>query len=77
MRRFSIRDLFWLTLFVGLVLGWWVDRRQWVKERNEAQRDVRQWQSYAANLKEFLADEGYAIEMDGQFIRTIEGPRER
>lgn len=28
MRRFSIRDLFWLTLVVGLGLGWWVDRER-------------------------------------------------
>jgi len=26
MRRFSIRDLFCLTLVVGMGLGWWVDR---------------------------------------------------
>ena len=26
MLRFTIRDVLWLTLVVGLVLGWWVDR---------------------------------------------------
>jgi len=31
MRRFSIRDLLWLTLVVGLALGWWVDRRRWAE----------------------------------------------
>lgn len=30
MRRFSIRDLFWLTLVVAMGLGWWVDRGRWV-----------------------------------------------
>jgi hypothetical protein len=24
--RFSIRDLAWLTLVVGMALGWWFDR---------------------------------------------------
>jgi len=28
MRRFSIRDLFWLTLVVAMGVGWWVDREQ-------------------------------------------------
>ena len=23
--RFTIRDLLWLTLVVGLIVGWWVD----------------------------------------------------
>jgi hypothetical protein len=26
--RFSIRDLFWLTLVMALAVGWWVNRRQ-------------------------------------------------
>jgi hypothetical protein len=28
--RFSIRDLFWITVVVALVLGWWLDHRRWV-----------------------------------------------
>ena len=26
MFRFSIRDVLWLTVVVGLALGWWADR---------------------------------------------------
>ena len=26
--RFTIRDLLWLTVVVGMGIGWWVDRRQ-------------------------------------------------
>ena len=36
MRRFSIRDLFWLTLVVALLLvllGWWVSYGRGVKQR--------------------------------------------
>jgi hypothetical protein len=32
MPRFSIRDLFWLTLVAGVGVGWWVDQRS-VRER--------------------------------------------
>jgi hypothetical protein len=24
--RFTIRDLFWLTLVVAMAVGWWIDR---------------------------------------------------
>jgi hypothetical protein len=27
MFKFSIRDLFWLTVVVALAVGWWLDRR--------------------------------------------------
>ena len=33
MRRFSIRDLLWLTLVVGLALGWWVDHQRQLARR--------------------------------------------
>ncbi len=26
--RFSIRDLFWITVVVALALGWWLDHRR-------------------------------------------------
>jgi len=32
---FSIRDLFWLTVVVALVLAWWVDRRRLTREIRE------------------------------------------
>jgi hypothetical protein len=25
-KHFSIRDLLWLTLVVGMAVGWWIDR---------------------------------------------------
>ena len=28
MLRFTIRDVLWLTLVVGLAVGWWVDRQR-------------------------------------------------
>jgi hypothetical protein len=28
--RFSIRDLLWLTLVVGLIVGWWLDHQRHV-----------------------------------------------
>jgi hypothetical protein len=33
--RFTIRDLLWLTLVVGLIVGWWLEHRNWVKFAND------------------------------------------
>lgn len=35
--RFSIRDLLWLMVVVGLALGWWMDR---TRMREEVRREV-------------------------------------
>jgi hypothetical protein len=39
MFRFTIRDLLWLTVVVGLSTGWWIDR---VTERH-GNFDVCEW----------------------------------
>lgn len=49
MFRFSLRDLFWLTMVVALALGWWLDRHPphtwvnplptWVQPRNPPRRN--------------------------------------
>ena len=36
--RFTIRDLLWLTLVVALALGWWLDRAQIRKERQNLEK---------------------------------------
>ena len=43
MLRFTIRDVLWLTLVVGLVVGWWVDRGRLERRRkfNEIVAELR------------------------------------
>jgi hypothetical protein len=36
--RFSIRDLLWAAIVVGLALGWWLDHRAYAKATAEATR---------------------------------------
>jgi hypothetical protein len=43
MLRFSIRDVLWLTVVVGLALGWLVERRQ---ERVLREQLKRAWWHY-------------------------------
>ena len=49
MPRFSLRDLFWLTLVVALILGWWLEHHSItpIRERN---RVLEQWLTMAKNI---------------------------
>jgi hypothetical protein len=42
--RFTIRDLLWLTLVAALVVGWWVDHRNVVLQRDELLQKVAQYE---------------------------------
>lgn len=35
MKRFTLRDLFWLILVVAMAVGWWVDRSALVRKAEE------------------------------------------
>lgn len=37
MFKFSIRDVFWLTLVVALVVSWWLDRRSLSDAKSQVQ----------------------------------------
>jgi len=39
--RFSTRDLLWLVLVIGLVLGWMADNRQKARENTRLQDDIK------------------------------------
>jgi len=64
MFRFTIRDVLWLTVVVGLVCGWWIDREQATRSSNmranhsealrrgmeKAQRDRDRYRRYLKNI---------------------------
>ncbi len=39
--RFALRELLWLTLVVGLALGWWIERRALLTAKTEAEGDAK------------------------------------
>jgi hypothetical protein len=41
--RFTIRDLFWLTLVVALAVGWWIDAKElrWLRAEKEGIEQMR------------------------------------
>ncbi len=58
--RFSIRDLFRLTLMVALALGWFVRERQLEAEVDRA----KAWRSRAGALEHYLKEEGCEVIWD-------------
>ena len=74
--KFTIRDLFLVTVIVALVLGWWVDRSRLSQRAREAEvsagleREVRKF------LKSMLEDEGYRFSRDQNGRVSIAPPKE-
>jgi len=73
MRRFSIRDLFWLTLVVAMGVGWWLDRERQEDEQERqrataasavvaAQVEKTRWRALAGLLAEELESIGYTVD---------------
>lgn len=47
--RFTLRDLFWLAVVVGLAVGWWADRSNLATQNGTLKTDNRE-------MKEILDD---------------------
>jgi hypothetical protein len=65
MFRFSVRDLFWLTLVVALALAWWLDRQQVRAEVDQvrASGDARakKWRGRTGALENALTSDGWQV----------------
>jgi hypothetical protein len=68
MLRFSVRDLLLVTLVVGVVLGWWIDReRLRAKMQSEIDRAnelVTKWNMAARAVGIILTDEDRTVTWD-------------
>jgi hypothetical protein len=62
--RFSLRELFWLTLVVALALGWVRHEWQHRAELEHANNLAAQWRGAAGALEHVLKEDGYGIEWD-------------
>lgn len=61
--KFSIRDLFLVTVIVALALGWWVDRSRLSQENDRRQRAESQWHTSATSLADELKAYGLKVEI--------------
>jgi hypothetical protein len=69
MFRFTIRDVLWLTVVVGLVWVWWRERVRVDKDRRECNWNVRA-------LTTLIEGKGFVVRNDkrGMGIREFNGP---
>jgi hypothetical protein len=56
MFRFTIRDLLWLMVVVGLAVGWWIDRREIVRERESLVMKQQEIEALEENARKSLHD---------------------
>jgi hypothetical protein len=57
MTKFSIRDMLFLMVIVGLAIGWWVYARQREREAAELRAEVRAKENVAVALETVLRAE--------------------
>src|SRR5688500_17080077 len=60
---FSVRDVLWLTLVVGLGLGWLINRHQLVEQ-------AQTWRGRAGALEHMFGDIGWEIRWDFKSSRV-------
>jgi len=62
MFRFTIRDVLWLMVVVGLAIGWWVDNRRKSTAYNSLAAERRAWKERSHVLDGLLRDEFFNIQ---------------
>jgi hypothetical protein len=63
--HFTIRDVLWLTVVVGLGVGWWIDHR--------SNASLRKAQRQLARLVELVEDEGLMVSLAEDSV-SLAGP---
>jgi len=53
--RFTIRDLLWLTLVIGLIAGWFIDRRNVAIQRDEFSKRATDLEKLSGLQSELIA----------------------
>ena len=72
MKRFTLRDLFWLILVVAIIAAWWVDRGKSHEEYRELEQKYRSASHSAGTFLDILQDDGYKVEW--RFGIAIQAP---
>lgn len=79
MARFSLRDVFWLTLVVGLATGWLMERNRasvMAREVGSIGDHCRELQMEVGLLHDLLAQAGYAADFSngGSRLKPVGRP---
>jgi hypothetical protein len=62
--RFTIRDLLWLTLVVGLGLGWLIREAAWGAKWNSYEERIAAWRHRTGALEDILAEQGWHVQWE-------------
>ena len=72
MVRFTIRDMLWLMVVVGMGVGWWVYVRTYhaeaelrAEQMSLLENDVKLWRFRAEHLAERVEKDGYEVSWAG------------
>jgi hypothetical protein len=68
--KFSIRDLFLVTVIVAILVAWWVDRSRASQRLGESQDEVKElesdnlrWKTCAFRLRDILRADGWSVDI--------------
>ena len=62
MFRFSIRDVLWLTVVVGLAIGWFLTTRRLASERDAFEQKALESEGNFISLVEIVRNDGVKVE---------------
>ncbi len=68
--RFTLRDLLWLAVLVGLGLGWWIDRQRSASKLEAAHRSGQYWQRCTITLEQCFSHFNYRVDWDHKAERV-------
>jgi hypothetical protein len=79
MFRFTIRDLLWLMVGVGLAMGWWLEHKHLVRFRRDQLREQRLFIAgeYSRGEVPFLVLSRTDVELDEAEIAAADTAQER
>jgi hypothetical protein len=69
MFRFTIRDLLWLMVALGMACGWMASRQQATTQRQIA----KNWRTRTGALEAVLKDAGWQVKWESEWI-TVSPP---
>lgn len=70
MLRFTIRDVLWLMLVVGLVVGWFIDHKHLATIIGIEER----WRFIAEDLRDACTNSGWTIEVHHAYVVHAKPP---
>jgi hypothetical protein len=74
MFRFTIRDVLWLMVVVGLAVGWWTDSRRQAKVIKTAQDRAENSDLNTLTLYDACKKEGWTVEFHHGEIVIVQPP---